>query len=117
MHTVEKVNWTWELGVYVPLCPYCNELAYEKDRCAFCGKAYEWVEGKYKNTVVAVGDYTVVQATNYHITIYENGKLVYHAAYNKKLTEDELRKEVDFLKLLRGGNKNECSMLQQGNTF
>ncbi len=101
MDGLKRVKWEWDYGVYVPLCPYCKELAYEKDKCVFCGKPYLWVEGKYKDTVVKVGEYTVVQATNNHISIYENGKLVYHAACTKKKTEVELKQTVDAMHKLR----------------
>ncbi len=88
---MKKVNWKWDYGVYVPFCPYCDELAYEKERCCFCGKEYEWVEGKYKPTKVAVGNYTVIQSTNNHISIYKNGDTISHISCNKKLTEQELK--------------------------
>lgn len=85
------VNWKWDYGVYVPFCPYCDEPAYEKERCVFCGKEYGWVEGEHKPTVVEEGDYTIVQSTNNHISIYEKGELVSHISCTEKCTEEELR--------------------------
>lgn len=26
---------------YFPMCPYCNEYAYEDDKCVFCKKPYK----------------------------------------------------------------------------
>lgn len=93
---MKKIVWVWEHGVYVPICPHCRELAYEKDECVFCKKPYQWVEGKYKSQVVEVGDFTVIQTTNNNIHIYKDNRLVYHASCVKKMTEDELRKQVDY---------------------
>ena len=91
---MRKVKWRWDMGVYVPFCPYCDELAHEKNRCVFCNKPYEWVEGKHKETIVTVGEYTVVQATNNHIHIYKGERMVLHASCTKKKTEDELKEMV-----------------------
>lgn len=89
---MKKVKWRWDYGVYAPFCPYCDDIIYDnKEKCAVCGKPYEWVEPKYKDTVIEEGEYTIIQATNKHITIYQNGELILHAHYTKKLTCEELR--------------------------
>ena len=93
---MKKVKWRWDWGVYVPLCPHCDEPAYEKDHCVFCGKPYKWVEGKYKDTIVEQGEYTVIQATNNHISVYKNGKFVMHINCHKKMTEKELLEQIKF---------------------
>ena len=98
---MKKVKWTWDWGVYVPLCPYCNELAYEKDHCVFCEKEYKWVD-KSKDRFVTVGEYTVVQASNNHISITKDGRMVYHASCTKKLSEEELKEHVKFYEELIG---------------
>lgn len=96
---MKKINWRWDYSVYVPFCPYCDELAYEQDKCVFCGKPYKWVEPKYKPKEIQVEGYTVVQSTNNHIQIYdETDKMVFHASCNKKLTEQELAEQVKFYK-------------------
>ena len=87
---MKKVKWQWDYGIYVPFCPYCDEPAYEKDKCFACGKPYEWVEGKYKDTIIKHGEYTIVQATNNHISIYKNGEFIHHAQCDKKMTEKEM---------------------------
>lgn len=102
MSEIKKVNWRWDYGVYVAFCPYCDELAYEKDHCCFCKKPYEWVEGKYKDTVVEVGEYTIVQATNNHISIYKNGEHISHSSCTKKYTEAELIEHLEQSKRLWG---------------
>lgn len=87
---MKKVIWKWDYGVYVPFCPYCGEPAYEKDRCFSCGKSYEWTDGEIEPTTVSRGEYTAIQATNNHISVYEKGNLVSHISCNRKLTEEEL---------------------------
>lgn len=108
---MKKVKWRWDYGVYVPFCPYCDELAYEKDKCVFCGKTYEWREGKYRGTEVNVGEYTVYQATDNHIYIYNaEGNMILHASCRKKMTEDELKDMVKVYEDLISteNNNNSC---------
>lgn len=104
----KKIKWAWDFSVYVPFCPYCNEMASYEDRCAFCGKEYEWVEPQYKPTIVEVGEYTVTQATNNHISITKDNKLIFHASCTEKKTEEELKEFVDYYyKLMEIIPKNE----------
>ena len=100
---MKKVKWQWDMGVDVPFCPYCDEPAYEKDHCAFCGKKYKWVEGKHKPTVVEYGDYRIIQCTNNHIQVYKNNQIVMYSSCTKKLTEEELKAHVDFVRSIREG--------------
>ena len=95
---MKKVKWRWDWGCYVPLCPYCNELAYEKDFCTFCLKPYKWVD-KSKDRKVVVGEYTVVQCSNKHIHIYKGERLVLHSQCTKRKSKRQLKKMVDFYKL------------------
>lgn len=37
----------------------------------------------------------VTQAENNHITIRKGGRLIFHAIYDKKLTDEQLRKYAD----------------------
>ena len=87
---IKKVKWTWDWGCYMPLCPYCNEYAYEKDYCVFCEKEYEWVN-KSKERIVSVGDYTIVQASNNHIQIYKGDRAVMHIPCTNKLSRRKLK--------------------------
>jgi methionyl-tRNA synthetase len=104
----KKIEWRWDCGCYVPFCPYCDEMASYEDRCAFCGKEYEWVEPQHNPTIVQVEEYTVTQATNNHISITKDNKMIYHASCTKKMTEEELKKEVDiYLKLIEIPLKDE----------
>lgn len=96
-----KVNWKWDYGVYVPFCPFCKEPAYEKDHCVFCGKKYEWVEGKHQPTVVEHHGYTMIQCTNNHLQLYKDGRIVMHASCKKKMTVDELKEQVEFFEQVR----------------
>ena len=91
----KTINWRWDMGVYVPFCPYCDELAYEHDKCAFCGKEYEWIDGDYKPTEVVVGEYVVCQSTSKDIYLYKGEDFVMHCSCTKELTEEELVEMVD----------------------
>lgn len=98
----KPIEWRWDYGVYVPFCPYCDELAYEHDKCAFCGKEYQWIAGDYKPTEVVVGEYVVCQSTSKDIYLYKGDEWVMHSTCTKMLTEDELVKMVDYYeKLIR----------------
>ena len=59
-------------------------------------------EGKQEETVVEVGEYTVVQGTGNDVYVYKGGEWVLHAACTKKLSEDELRKFADHYEKLKG---------------
>ena len=98
---MKKVDWHWDWGVYVPLCPYCGELAYEEDHCIFCKKRYKWVDGKYKPTIVEHEGYVAVQSTNNHITVYKDDKMVIHSSCRVKKTEEELKAHIEFVKAMR----------------
>lgn len=111
MTEIKKVIWESEFdpNTKYPFCPYCKELAYEQDRCVFCGKPYEWVESEGEASVVAVGEYTIVQTSNCHVHLVKDGKIVMHAQCVKKLTEEELKKEIEFYERLQEKNKGEKS--------
>ena len=87
---MKKVKWRWDMGCYIAFCPYCNEPAYEKDYCVFCFKDYKWVD-KSKERMVIVGDYTIIQASNKHIQVYKDGRMVFHASCTKRLSKRKLR--------------------------
>lgn len=53
-------------------------------------------ELKHKETIIEQGEYTIVQATNNHISLYKNGGFVMHINCSKKMTEEELLKQIDF---------------------
>ena len=90
---MKKVKWRWDWGCYIPLCPYCNEPAYEKDHCVFCEKEYKWVD-KSKEKIVTVGEYTVVQCSNKHVHIYKGEHMVLHASCTKRRSKRQLKKFV-----------------------
>ncbi len=94
---LKKVLWQKDWGAYAPFCPYCSEYAYEKDHCVFCGKKYEWDEPKNvpKPTIVEHKGFTIIQTTNNHLQMYKDNRIVMHASCTTKMTEDELRAEVD----------------------
>ena len=92
----KTVRWRWDSGVYVPFCPYCDELAYEHDKCAFCGEEYQWISGDYKPTQVIVGEYIVCQGISKGIYLYKGADLVMHSTSTRTLTKKELIDQVDF---------------------
>jgi len=61
-------------------------------------------EGKHKETVVEVGEYTVVQGTGNDVYVYRGGEWVLRASCTKKLSEDELRKFADHYEKLKGAD-------------
>ena len=87
---ISKVKWRWDWGCFIPLCPYCNEPAYEKDYCVFCLKDYKWVD-RSKERMVIVGDYTIVQTSNNHISVTKDGRMVLHASCTKRMSKRKLK--------------------------
>lgn len=110
MEELKKVIWRWDYGVYMPFCPYCDEPIYEAGTCVFCHKPHKWREGKYKDTVVEVGEYTVVQSTSKDIYIYKGEEWVLHASCTTKMSEEELRKFVENYKKLKGVGEDDESV-------
>ena len=57
--------------------------------------------------------YVVSQDSNNHVAIYKDGKLMLHGIVNKKLTDDELKKQVDFYLFICFGfdDESEVTML------
>ena len=92
---MKKVKWRWDMGCYIPFCPFCGEPAYEKDRCTFCNKEYKWAD-KSKERKVTVGDYTIIQTSNKHITIVKGDRRVMHASCTKRMSKRRLRKMVEY---------------------
>ncbi len=104
---MKKVKWRWDYGCYVPLCPYCNDYAYEKDHCVFCKKEYKWVD-KSKTRTVTVGEYTIVQTSNNHIHVYKGERMVLHISCTEKKSKWELKKFADVCNaVLEKGADNE----------
>ena len=50
---------------------------------------------------------TVVQNSNNHVIIFQNNEMVCHASLDKRLTDDELREQVDFYLDILLSNINE----------
>ena len=48
------------------------------------------------NKKIQYRNHTVSQASNNHVMICKDSEMVFHAAVNKKLTDNELKKQVDF---------------------
>ena len=95
---MRKVKWKWDHGIFVPFCPYCKEPAYDKHQCKFCGRKYEWVEGKQQPTVVEHDGYTIIQCLNNHIQVYKNGSLAMHINCTQKMSVEQLKTIVSLHK-------------------
>lgn len=48
------------------------------------------------NREIKYRDCIVSQASNNHVMICKDNEMVFHASFNKKLTDDELKGYVDF---------------------
>ena len=106
---MKKVEWRrWYGDILYPFCPYCGEFAYEKDHCVFCEKEYKWVQRGRKGRVVTVGEYTVVQTSNNHISITKGDRMVYHAQCTKRLSKRKLKKQVAFYETLCAERKGDA---------
>ena len=95
-------------GSDYPSCPTCGEIAYYLDKCCFCGQVFDQEDERLKefNQTVQIerDGYTIVQASNCHIHVYNaDGKMIYHASCTKKMTEDELIHHLEFVKSLIKG--------------
>lgn len=110
----KKVVWLddYDGGKY-PACPECKEPAYYDDKCCFCGQVFEQDEAaeefyRFHTTQIEKDGYTVVQAPNCHVQVYDpDGRLVSHASCTSKMTEAELEEHLELILSLRGRwNKN-----------
>ena len=48
------------------------------------------------NREIKYRDCIVSQASNNHVMVCKDGEMVFHAEVDKKLTDDELKENVDF---------------------
>lgn len=63
---------------------------------------------KHSDTLLHIqhAGYTAVQAANYHVTVYDNGRMVMLSSCGRKLSEDELREHIDFVRAIRVRSAN-----------
>ena len=59
------------------------------------------------NRKIKYRDCIVSQASNNHVMIIKDGESVFHASLDKRLTDDELREQVDFYLDILLSNINE----------
>ena len=105
---MERVIWKWDAGTYVPFCPHCQEPAYQKGRCLFCGERFLWVEPSVSQRKVVIGEYEAVQAPNHHLHLYKNGTLILHASCARELTAEEIKQFIENHKKENNTNDNEA---------
>ena len=48
------------------------------------------------NREIKYRDCIVSQASNNHVMVCKDGEMVFHSQINKELTDDDLKKQVDF---------------------
>lgn len=97
-----KINFYEDWGVYIGHCPFCDELAYEKDHCVFCGAEFEELteediqKEKEENHEIEVSKNgrTLHQVGN---SVYEycNGQFVSHWSCSRPHTKEELEEMLN----------------------
>lgn len=63
----------------------------------------QWLESEAtenEETVIEKGEYTIVQCSNNHVHIYKDGRMIYHASCNKKMTKNELLDHFGLLEII-----------------
>lgn len=97
---VKNIVWKWDKDVFVPYCPHCDDLVYEKDHCVFCNQPYEWVDPKppcplsapYGIAEVNSGEYKLrVSYPDFkRISLYKNNCPLRLLSCDKKMRKAEL---------------------------
>lgn len=109
----KKVKWRWDMGCYLPFCPYCGEPVYEEydtEKCYFCGQPFKFVKGLHKPRSVTVGKYTITQTTGKSIYARNNetGEIEMHASCTKRKSKRQLKKMVEgYERLIAERSNNE----------
>ena len=96
---VKWVKWYHEWGLLVAHCPYCDELAYEKNRCVFCGKEYEYTQKPVPDLKAESKMLWAVMPSNDSIYVFDrlsNG-LVRHESVCGKWDDKKLKRHLEEL--------------------
>ena len=80
-------------GWGMPVCPSCQEPTYDEKRCIFCGQHIKVKEYPQKPLIVKWKGYKGVHVIG-SIWVYQDDKFVLHGQCKKKLTPNELRKQL-----------------------
>lgn len=87
------VNWKEEYEMIMPFCPRCNEPAYEKDHCVFCGQKYHYTPKPkgYEDTIVEYKNYRATQIYgSWSVYIERDNQVIQHWSCRGKISKDEL---------------------------
>ena len=92
-----KIEYSCEYGIVIPVCPFCNEPAYEEEQCIFCGAKFEQPTKEEQEEVnKANHEFTVTykNVTLHQIASavyqYKNNRLISHWSLTRPYTEEEL---------------------------
>lgn len=96
MSEKKEVKWCYDWGVLIPFCPYCDEPAYEKDKCVFCGKEYITTPKPIPDLEVYGDRFYAVMPSKTSIYIFEQvtGALVCHESVSGKWDKEKLEKHL-----------------------
>lgn len=97
----KEVVWYYDYGVLVPHCPECDELAYEHDRCVFCGQPFIYTEKPVPDLKVVGKRFWAVMPSKTSIYVFENctGALVCTESVNGEWDEEKLKKHLENIEI------------------
>ena len=86
-----------DYGIWVEVCPFCKEYAYEKTHCVFCGAEFEELtneETKYyrelnDEKIIVCKNITVKQVSN-GVYVFRDNAMIQHLTTFKPLSNKEL---------------------------
>lgn len=92
----KEVNWYYDYGLLVPHCPACDELAYEEDRCVFCGQPFIYTEKPEPDLKVTGDIFWAVMPSKNSIYVFEQctGALVCHESVEGEWEEEKLKQHL-----------------------
>lgn len=92
----KEVKWYYDWGVLAPHCPACDELAYEEDRCVFCGQPFIFTEKPEPDLKVTGEIFWAVMPSQNSIYVFElgTGALVCHESVEGKWDEEKLKQHL-----------------------
>lgn len=94
---IKMVNWYHDWGVLVPHCPSCDELAYGKERCVFCGQPYLMTPKPIPKLEVYGDTLYAVMPSKTSIYVFEQvtGALVCHQSVEGEWDKEKLKKHLE----------------------
>ena len=96
-----KIEYSYEYGMFIPVCPFCKELAYEEQQCVFCGADFEQPTKEEQEEIKKANHEFIVTYKN--VTLqqiadavyqYKDNILISHWSLARPYTEEELLAEA-----------------------